>query len=64
MSDLPTLQTLDLAGATVIPGFIDAHTHLCWDGLASRAVDISACDRKEQVLETVHSAPGAAGGVG
>lgn len=56
VSDLPALQTLDLAGATVIPGFIDAHTHLCWDGLASRAVDISACDRKDQVLETVRGA--------
>jgi predicted amidohydrolase YtcJ len=56
VSDLRSRQTLDLAGATVLPGFIDAHTHLCWDGLASRAVDISGCDRKEQVLETVRDA--------
>ncbi|HSX98846.1 MAG TPA: amidohydrolase family protein, partial [Streptomyces sp.] len=26
-------RTLDLGGATVLPGFIDAHVHLAWTGL-------------------------------
>ena len=31
---LPDMQTLDLNGAFVVPGMIDAHLHLLWTGLA------------------------------
>lgn len=56
VSDLPAQQILDLRGATVVPGFIDAHTHLCWAGTASAAVDISPCNRRDRVLETIRAA--------
>lgn len=56
VSGLPAQQVLDLAGATVVPGFIDAHTHLCWAGIASGAVDISPCDQRDQVLESIRAA--------
>ena len=26
----PLTETIDLGGRTVLPGFIDAHTHLAW----------------------------------
>ena len=25
-------KTVDATGAFIIPGLIDAHTHICWDG--------------------------------
>src|SRR5207249_2935907 len=31
--DLPAAEVIDLQGATVLPGFIDAHVHLAWTGL-------------------------------
>ena len=30
--DLPEVQHLDAGGRTVVPGFVDAHTHLPWSG--------------------------------
>lgn len=30
--DLPDAERLDAAGRTVVPGFVDAHTHLPWAG--------------------------------
>lgn len=49
-------RSIDLAGATVLPGFIDAHAHLCWAGLASRCIDVSSCDRIDRVLGAIDAA--------
>ena len=38
---LPAEHVVDAAGATVLPGFIDAHTHLAWQGIGLGAVDIA-----------------------
>ncbi|MFZ0325146.1 MAG: imidazolonepropionase [Actinomycetes bacterium] len=31
-ADLPNLPEVDVVGAVVLPGFVDAHTHLVWAG--------------------------------
>ncbi|WP_436499046.1 amidohydrolase [Actinokineospora sp. HUAS TT18] len=58
VADLPAVRTVDLGGATVLPGFIDAHTHLAWAGRARRTIDVSGCVRAEQVLDALRAAPG------
>ena len=35
------LATLDLAGKTVLPGFIDTHAHFMWTALSLAALDVS-----------------------
>ena len=41
--DLPAARTVDLGGATVLPGFVDAHCHTTWFGLGLAEVDLSGC---------------------
>ncbi|NDL59236.1 amidohydrolase [Phytoactinopolyspora mesophila] len=59
VAGLPAARTIDLGGATVLPGFVDAHTHLTWTGVASQLVDLSACRSKDAVLEAVAGAAAA-----
>jgi predicted amidohydrolase YtcJ len=60
---LPAARVLDAAGATVLPGFIDAHTHLCWAGLEAGATDISGASSVDEALALISSAAaGAADG--
>ncbi|MEU7531184.1 amidohydrolase [Saccharothrix sp. NPDC042600] len=56
-TDLPARRVVDLGGATVLPGFIDAHNHLAWAGRASRVPDVSGCRTVAAVLEVLRAAP-------
>jgi predicted amidohydrolase YtcJ len=47
---------VDLGGATVIPGFIDAHTHLQLTGQGMLAVDVSAARTPEAALAIISEA--------
>jgi predicted amidohydrolase YtcJ len=51
VSALPARQVVDLGGATVVPGFIDAHAHLTWTGIDAQAVSIAPCADRSEVLE-------------
>jgi hypothetical protein len=55
-AELPARQVVDVRGATVLPGFVDAHTHLCWAGLEAGATDISAASSVEEVLALIGTA--------
>jgi hypothetical protein len=47
---------VDVGGRTVLPGFVDAHTHLVWQGLALGAVDISAARSVDDALALIEVA--------
>ncbi|MEM6283490.1 MAG: amidohydrolase family protein [Chloroflexota bacterium] len=48
------VSTIDAAGKTLIPGIIDAHVHICWNGRESVLVSI-ARDRDELMLGAVET---------
>ncbi|MDQ0678734.1 putative amidohydrolase YtcJ [Arthrobacter pascens] len=55
LDGLDAAQVMDLDGATVTPGFIDAHCHTTWFGLGLGEVDVSAArglDELYAMLET------------
>lgn len=60
VAGLPAVRTVDLGGAVVVPGFIDAHTHLTWTGVASQLTDLSTCRTKDAVLDAISAAVAAA----
>jgi predicted amidohydrolase YtcJ len=43
-------ETLRFDGKTIFPGFVDAHVHLSWTGLATDGLDLSAARSREQLL--------------
>jgi predicted amidohydrolase YtcJ len=53
---LPARRVVDLGGATVTPGFIDAHAHLVWTGIDAQAVSIAPCQDVDTVLEILAQA--------
>jgi predicted amidohydrolase YtcJ len=55
-ASLAARRVVDAGGATVLPGFVDAHTHLCWAGLEAGAVDISGATSVDEVLALIGSA--------
>lgn len=46
-------RTVDLPGATVLPGFIDAHVHLTGTGTAQGGLDLSGAGSREELLAAV-----------
>lgn len=44
-------RTIDLAGQTVLPAFIDAHCHILPTGLDLQKLNLSECTSHEQVLD-------------
>jgi predicted amidohydrolase YtcJ len=46
-------RTVDLAGALVTPGFVDAHVHLTATGLASTGLDLSTTRSARRLLDAV-----------
>jgi predicted amidohydrolase YtcJ len=50
------VRCLDLAGKTVLPGFIDSHAHFTWTGLKERAVDFWPAESVEDVQAILRQA--------
>jgi predicted amidohydrolase YtcJ len=50
------VERIDVEGACVLPGFIDAHTHLELTGQSLSAVDITACATPEAALAVIAEA--------
>jgi predicted amidohydrolase YtcJ len=55
------VQTLDLGGKTVLPGFIDSHVHFTWTGMQEIALDFGSAETVEDVqavlVQAVAEAP-------
>lgn len=51
----PLTDTLDLRGATVIPGLIDAHTHLLAYAQARLDVDLRSAHSEDEAIERVRA---------
>lgn len=51
-------EVVDLDGALVTPGFVDAHVHVLETGLALESVDLSATTSLADALAAVHAAAG------
>lgn len=56
VADMDATEVVDLRGATVTPGFNDAHCHTTWFGLGLIAVDLSATRGLDQVYEVLAAA--------
>lgn len=52
---LPARRVIDLGGATVVPGFHDAHNHMAWFGMSLGELDLSehACRSVDDVYAAV-----------
>jgi predicted amidohydrolase YtcJ len=56
VTSLPAREVIDLQGATVLPGFIDAHVHLAWTGFKEHTPSIAGRTRIDDVLAVVEEA--------
>jgi predicted amidohydrolase YtcJ len=50
------VEAVDLAGKWLMPSFIDNHCHILPTGLDLQKLHLGACDRHEQVLDTLRDA--------
>lgn len=58
---LESARTLDLQGRTLMPGFIDSHTHILNLGLSMNRLDLSAATNREDALEKAREYAGTSG---
>ncbi|MGW5051624.1 amidohydrolase [Actinokineospora sp. NPDC004072] len=56
VADLPAAARVDLGGAWVVPGFVDAHVHLAWAGLAAGTPSVAGCADPAELLAAVRAA--------
>ncbi|WP_312872600.1 amidohydrolase [Kibdelosporangium persicum] len=56
LADVPARQVIDLDGATVTPGFHDAHNHMAWYGLTLSEVDVRV-DSLDALYDAIAAAP-------
>jgi predicted amidohydrolase YtcJ len=49
------IETVDLKGATLIPGLNDAHTHFLWWGQSLQKINLAWVDRLEEIVERVRA---------
>src|SRR5688500_14808228 len=56
LEEVPAHQVVDLGGATVTPGFHDAHNHMAWFGLTLSEVDC-AVTSLDALYAAVEAAP-------
>ncbi len=49
----PGTKTLDLAGATVLPGFVDSHAHVVTHGIQLAKVNLVGVDSEEEMIERI-----------
>ena len=63
LSDLPPdadpVERVDLNGQLVVPGFIDAHTHLLMFGQSLDKVDLTHCTNLQDIQQTLRDAAAA-----
>ena len=50
---LPARVSVGLGGATVVPGFLDAHSHLAWAGIAARSTSLASCRSAAEALDRI-----------
>lgn len=55
----PDVRTVDLDGALITPGFVDAHTHTTETGIALGSLDLSSCRSLQELLQAVSTASAA-----
>ncbi len=52
----PGVLSVDLDGALITPGFVDAHTHTTETGIALGSIDLTACGSLRDLLDAVAAA--------
>lgn len=56
LDGLPAREALSLGGATVLPGFVDAHTHMVWTGMTLGGTDLTGLRDRAAVLDVLRHA--------